>query len=162
MTVWLAPAIQRRQDHPPASLAAGLSGLSCSAGSRIGDASTPAMTAAHTPACQPSPSQQPSSSGYDQWVLTRGKKCVLVFRWRGMTDNPMPHGLHQHIAAGKRFDQSVDMPAYGFENLKVSFEIGDSSVQWHGDTVPHRQLYGGGAGSGWPEHAAKRNLEFAI
>ena len=68
---------------------------------------------------------------------------MLVFRRRGMTDNPMPHGLHQHIAAGKRFDQSVDMPAYGFEDLKVSFEIGDSSVQWCGDTVPQRQLCGG-------------------
>jgi hypothetical protein len=35
----------------------------CSAGSKTGDASIPAMTDAHTPSSQPSASPQPSSSG---------------------------------------------------------------------------------------------------
>ena len=38
----------------------------CSVGSRIGDASTPATTDALIPSCQPSASQQPSSGGSDQ------------------------------------------------------------------------------------------------
>ncbi len=50
----------------PSSIGAATRTRTCSAGSRTGDGSTPAMTSAPTPSCQPSPSPPPSSSGSDQ------------------------------------------------------------------------------------------------
>ena len=48
------------------SIASATKSRTCSEGSRIGVASTPAMTVAPTPSCRQSVSPQPSSSGCDQ------------------------------------------------------------------------------------------------
>ncbi len=52
--------------HDRASIASVIASRICSAKSKTGDASTPAMTAAPTPSCPPSASLRPSSSGCDQ------------------------------------------------------------------------------------------------
>ena len=51
-------------------IAKGIKSKTCSAVSKIGDASTPAMTDAPTPSCPPFASPQPLYLGSDQCVLT--------------------------------------------------------------------------------------------
>jgi transposase len=56
-----------------AAIAVAAASRSCSAASRTGDASLPAMIAAQPPSSLPSPWQQPLSSGCDQRVPTLNK-----------------------------------------------------------------------------------------